>query len=129
VRITHLPTGIVVQCQSDRSQHRNRATALQMLKAKLYQLKKAEREAAATRAYAAKGKIAWGNQIRSYVLQPYTLAKDHRTGLEVGNVQGVLDGELGPFVEAYLQAQLREGAGAAVKTKREENRQRKEGEK
>jgi len=129
VRITHLPTGIVVQCQSDRSQHRNRATALQMLKAKLYQLKKAEREAAATRAYAAKGKIAWGNQIRSYVLQPYTLAKDHRTGLEVGNVQGVLDGELAPFIEAYLQAQLREGAAGGPTAKPEEKQQRQEGEK
>jgi peptide chain release factor 2 len=119
VRISHLPTGIVVQCQSDRSQHRNRATALAMLKAKLYQLKKAEREAAATRAYEAKGKIAWGNQIRSYVLQPYTLAKDHRTGLEVGNVQGVLDGELEPFIEAYLKAQLRAGGAGGPNAKPE----------
>jgi len=127
VRITHLPTGIVVQCQSDRSQHRNRATALAMLKAKLYQLKKAEREAAATRAYEAKGKIAWGNQIRSYVLQPYTLAKDHRTGTEVGNVSAVLDGGLEPFIEAYLKAQLREGVRESVNAKPQENPPREEG--
>ena len=127
VRITHLPTGIVVQCQSDRSQHRNRATALQMLKAKLYQLKKAEREAAATRAYAAKGKIAWGNQIRSYVLQPYTLVKDHRTSTEVGNVNAVLDGELGPFIEAYLKSQLRGGAAESANKKPQENLPPEEG--
>ena len=107
VRITHLPTGIVVQCQNDRSQHRNRATALRLLKAKLYQLKKAEREAASARAHDEKGQIAWGNQIRSYVLQPYTLVKDHRTGLEVGNVQAVLDGDLEPFIQANLHLKLR----------------------
>jgi len=109
VRITHLPTGLVVQCQSDRSQHRNRATALRMLKAKLYQFKKAEREAAISRASGEKGQIAWGNQIRSYVLQPYTLVKDHRAGLEVGDVQAVLDGELAPFIRAHLRQQLRAG--------------------
>ena len=113
VRITHLPTGIVVQCQSDRSQHRNRATALKMLKAKLYQLKKAEREAASAQAHDEKGQIAWGNQIRSYVMQPYTLVKDHRTGLEVGNVQAVLDGDLEPFIQAYLRLQLRGDGGRA----------------
>jgi peptide chain release factor 2 len=127
VRITHLPTGIVVQCQSDRSQHRNRATALAMLKAKLYQLKKAEREAAATRAYESKGKIAWGNQIRSYVLQPYTLVKDHRTSTEVGNVNAVLDGELGPFIEAYLKSQLRGGAAESANKKPQENLPPEEG--
>jgi len=110
VRITHLPTGLVVQCQSDRSQHRNRATALQMLKAKLYRLKEAEREAASSQTYDEKGQIAWGNQIRSYVLQPYTLVKDHRSGLETGNVQAVLDGDLEPFVQAYLREQLRKGS-------------------
>jgi len=109
VRITHLPTGIVVQCQNDRSQHRNRATALRLLKAKLYQLKKAEREAASARAHDEKGQIAWGNQIRSYVLQPYTLVKDHRTGLEVGNVQAVLDGDLEPFIQAYLRMKMHQG--------------------
>ena len=129
VRITHLPTGIVVQCQSDRSQHRNRATALAMLKAKLYQLKKAEREAAATRAYESKGKIAWGNQIRSYVLQPYTLVKDHRTGTEVGNVGAVLDGELEPFIDAYLKSQLRGAAAESANAKPQENQQVQEGEK
>jgi len=110
VRITHLPTGIVVQCQSDRSQHRNRATALKMLKAKLYRLRVAEREAASSQAYDEKGQIAWGNQIRSYVLQPYRLVKDHRTGLETSSVQAVLDGDLKQFVEAYLHKQLRQAA-------------------
>jgi len=122
VRITHLPTGMVVQCQSDRSQHRNRATALKMLKAKLYELKKAERDAASSQAHDEKGKIAWGNQIRSYVLQPYTMVKDHRTGLEVGNVQGVLDGDLEQFIEAYLHEQLRavglRRSGQAASTER-----------
>jgi len=123
VRITHLPTGLVAQCQSNRSQHRNRATALQMLKAKLYLLKRAEREAASTQAHDEKGQIAWGNQIRSYVLQPYTLVKDHRTGLETGNVQAVLDGDLEPFIQAYLREQLRARTSA-----RGHNQDKKDGE-
>ena len=123
VRISHLPTGIVVQCQSDRSQHRNRATALKMLKAKLYQRKVAEREAATAQAYDEKGRIAWGNQIRSYVLQPYTLVKDHRTGLEITNVQAVLDGDLRPFIEAHLHQQLRQlGPGQSSTSRRPEGK-------
>ncbi len=104
VRITHLPTGIVVQCQNERSQHRNRRQAMEMLKAKLYQLKQRERDEELMAKYDEKGEIAWGNQIRSYVLQPYTLIKDLRTGEETGNVQAVLDGDLDRFIHAYLRA-------------------------
>ena len=104
VRMTHLPTGIVVRCQNERSQHKNRATALKLLKAKLVQLEEAKRDAEMSKLYGEKGEIAWGNQIRSYVLQPYQLAKDHRTGVERGNVQAVLDGDIDDFIEAYLKA-------------------------
>jgi len=103
VRITHLPTGIVVQCQSDRSQHRNRAQALKVLRARLYRLEEEKRSAEIAQAYDQKGEIAWGNQIRSYVLQPYQMIKDLRTGHETGNIQGVLDGDLDPFIEAWLR--------------------------
>ncbi len=102
VRITHLPTGIVVQCQNERSQHKNRATAMKVLKARLYELKQKEQEEKMEQFHSTKKDIAWGSQIRSYVLQPYRLAKDHRTNLEIGNVDGVLDGDLDPFIEAYL---------------------------
>jgi peptide chain release factor 2 len=102
VRITHLPTGIVVQCQNERSQHKNRATAMKVLKARLYELKRKEQEEKMEQLHSTKKDIAWGSQIRSYVLQPYRLAKDHRTNLEIGNVDGVLDGDLDPFIEAYL---------------------------
>ncbi len=109
VRITHLPSGIVVKCQNERSQHSNRATAMKMLKAKLMQLEEAKREDSLKQAYDEKGDIAWGNQIRSYVLQPYTMVKDHRTDLETGNVQAVLDGGISPFIEKYLRMRLLEG--------------------
>jgi len=102
IRITHLPTGIVVQCQNERSQHRNRDTAMKMLKAQLYELerkKKAEEEEALQ---GDKKEIGWGSQIRSYVLQPYRMVKDHRTNCEMGNVDAVLDGELEPFIKAFL---------------------------
>ncbi len=102
VRITHLPTGIVVQCQNERSQHKNRAMAMKVLKARIYELKKKEQEEKMEQLHSTKKDIAWGSQIRSYTLQPYRLAKDHRTNLEVGNVDAVLDGELDPFIEAYL---------------------------
>ncbi len=102
VRMRHLPSGIMVVCRAERSQHQNRAMALKMLKARLYEMEQAKREAAQARYEAAKGQIAWGNQIRSYVLQPYQLVKDLRTGHESSDVQGVLDGELDPFIEAYL---------------------------
>ncbi|MCX7846511.1 MAG: peptide chain release factor 2 [bacterium] len=103
VRITHLPTGIVVACQNERSQIKNRATALKMLRAKLYQLELERREKQAAADYAAKQKIEWGSQIRSYVLHPYNLVKDLRTGVETSNTNAVLDGELDPFIEAYLR--------------------------
>jgi peptide chain release factor 2 len=103
VRLTHLPTGIVVRCQNQRSQHKNRATALKMLKAKLIKLRDAERDKELASLYGDKGEISWGNQIRSYVMQPYQLVKDHRTEVEKGNIQAVLDGELDEFIDAYLR--------------------------
>ncbi len=103
VRITHAPTGIVTQCQSDRSQHRNKAEAMKMLKAKLYMLEQQKRDAEVAKLYGAKGEIAWGNQIRSYVLQPYQLVKDHRTDCQTGKVDAVLDGDIEEFIDSYLQ--------------------------
>ncbi len=102
IRITHLPTNIVVQCQNDRSQHRNRATAFNMLKARLYELELQKREEEASANNAGKADIGWGNQIRSYVLHPYQMVKDLRTQVEKGNAQGVLDGDIDAFVEAGL---------------------------
>jgi peptide chain release factor 2 len=102
VRMKHLPSGIVIVCRAERSQHQNRAMALKMLKSKLYELEEARRAAEQARYEAAKGQIAWGNQIRSYVLQPYQLVKDLRTEHETSDVQSVLDGDLDPFIEAYL---------------------------
>lgn len=101
VRITHLPTGIVVQCQNERSQHRNKATALKILKARLYELERRKKEKEKQKLYGEKKEIAWGSQIRSYVLHPYRLIKDHRTGVEIGNVEAVLDGALDEFIRAY----------------------------
>ncbi len=103
VRITHLPTGIVVGCQQERSQHKNKATALKMLKARLYERAVAEREAKKAEVDKQKTDISWGNQIRSYVFQPYTMVNDHRTELKVADVQKVMDGDLDPFIEAYLK--------------------------
>jgi peptide chain release factor 2 len=102
VRMKHNPSGIVVVCRAERSQHQNRHMALKMLKARLYELERAKREQEQAAYEAAKGQIAWGNQIRSYVLQPYQLVKDLRTGHEDGDVQSVLDGDLDAFIEAYL---------------------------
>ena len=102
VRITHEPTGIVVQCQNDRSQHRNRATAMTMLKARLYQLELKKREDKAAADHAAKTEIGWGHQIRSYVLHPYKMVKDLRTAVEKSNAEGVLDGDIDDFLEAAL---------------------------
>jgi len=102
VRMKHIPTGIVVVCRAERSQHQNRAMALKTMKSRLYELEAAKREAAQDRYEAAKGQIAWGSQIRSYVMQPYQLVKDYRSEHETSNVQGVLDGELDAFIEAYL---------------------------
>jgi peptide chain release factor 2 len=99
----HLPTGIAVQCQNERSQHKNRAEAMKMLKAKLYMLEQQKRDAELAKLYSEKGEIAWGNQIRSYVLQPYQLVKDHRTDLQTGDVEAVLNGKLDGFIENYLR--------------------------
>ncbi|MGR3319046.1 MAG: peptide chain release factor 2 [Candidatus Anammoxibacter sp.] len=106
VRITHLPTGIVVQCQNERSQHKNRKMALSMLQAKLYQAKEREKQKERDASYDEKGDIAWGNQIRSYVLQPYTMVKDLRTGIDTSNTQAFLDGEIDEFIESFLKWQI-----------------------
>ena len=103
VRITHLPTGIVVACQAERSQGRNRQLALTMLKAKLYQIEQDRKRAELDRQYGEKGDIAWGNQIRSYVFQPYQMIKDHRTGVETSNIQAVMDGSIDAFMEGKLR--------------------------
>ena len=103
VRITHLPTGIVVQCQNERSQHKNKHTAMKILRSRLYQLHREEKEAEKNKLDAQKKKIEWGSQIRSYVFQPYTLVKDHRTNVEVGNINAVMDGDIDTFIHAYLK--------------------------
>lgn len=103
VRITHIPTGIVVTCQSERSQIQNRQRAMKILKARLYELEMRKREEKIAQARGEHKSIAWGNQIRSYVFQPYQLVKDHRTGVETSNVRAVMDGEIDPFIEAYLK--------------------------
>ena len=114
VRITHIPTGIVAACQTDRSQHRNRAEAMTMLKARLYEAELKKREAAAAEIEAAKTDIGWGHQIRSYVLQPYQMVKDLRTGVQTSDSQGVLDGDLDGFLEASLSQRLKGGAPEKV---------------
>jgi peptide chain release factor 2 len=115
VRLTHLPTGIVVACQSERSQHKNRSTAWNMLRARIYEAELEKREAAAAAASASKTDIGWGHQIRSYVLQPYQLVKDLRTGVESTSPQDVLDGELTPFMEAALAQRVGGTEAAAAK--------------
>ena len=102
IRITHFPTGIVVQCQNERSQHRNKSMAMKFLRARIYEKKRQEQNDKEYEINKTKKDIAWGSQIRSYVLHPYKMAKDHRTNLEVGNVTRVLDGDLDDFIEAYL---------------------------
>ncbi len=103
IRITHEPTGIVVSCQQERSQHKNRATAMKMLRAALHQRATDEREKERDAVEATKGQNAWANQIRSYVFQPYTMVNDHRTDLKISDVQKVMDGQIDPFIEAYLK--------------------------
>ena len=107
VRLTHLPTGIVVACQSERSQYKNKNTSLKMLKAKLAAVAEAEREAELAGLSGDKGDIGWGHQIRSYVLAPYQMVKDHRTNMEIGNTGAVLDGDIQGFIETYLRSRTR----------------------
>ncbi|MDD2388261.1 MAG: peptide chain release factor 2 [Desulfobacterales bacterium] len=102
IRITHLPTGIVVQCQQEKSQHRNKDLAMKVLNARLYQHEKQKQDDKMQQIHDSKSDIAWGNQIRSYVLHPYQMAKDHRTNIEIGNVNAVLDGAIDPFIEGML---------------------------
>ena len=109
IRITHLPTGIVVSCQQERSQHKNRATAMKMLKAGLYERALEEQEKEKAKLESTKTEIGWGNQIRSYVFQPYTMVNDHRTELKIGDVNKVMDGDLDPFIEAYLKQSAGQG--------------------
>jgi len=111
VRMKHIPTGIVVVCRAERSQHQNRAMALKTMKSRLYELEAAKREAAQDRYEAAKGQIAWGSQIRSYVMQPYQLVKDYRSEHETSDIQGVLDGDLDAFIEAFLLKNADRSAG------------------
>ena len=103
VRITHLPTGTVVQCQNERSQFKNKAMAMKVLKSRLYEHYKQEKNKEREEEEKQKKDISWGNQIRSYVFQPYTLIKDHRTGLDLGNIQQVMNGGIDPFIEEYLK--------------------------
>jgi peptide chain release factor 2 len=102
VRITHIPTGIVVQCQNERSQHQNRANAMKMLKSKLYQLEKEKEQEKINQIEGSKKKIEWGSQIRSYVFHPYNMVKDHRTEYETSNTQAVMDGDIHDFIKSYL---------------------------
>jgi peptide chain release factor 2 len=106
VRMTHLPTGIVVQCQNERSQHKNRASAMKVLKARLYDLEMKKRSEEQAKREGQKMDNAWGSQIRSYVLQPYRMVKDHRTGETIGDTDSVLDGAIDPFLDAFLSGKI-----------------------
>lgn len=106
VRLTHAPTGVVVQCQNERSQHKNKETAMKLLKARLYQLEKEKEQAKMDQMASSKTEIGWGNQIRSYVFHPYTMVKDHRTKHETGNIQAVMNGNIDGFIKAYLLNQM-----------------------
>lgn len=106
VRITHIPTNIIVTCQNERSQIKNREIAMKMLRSKLYQLELERQEEELAKLQGEHAEIGWGNQIRSYVFHPYTMVKDHRTNVEAGNAQGVIDGNIGPFIDAYLRSRI-----------------------
>jgi peptide chain release factor 2 len=106
IRITHLPTGLVVSCQNERSQHKNKSTAMKVLRTRLYDLEMKKRDEETAKIEGMKKDIAWGSQIRSYVLQPYRMVKDHRTGVEVGDTDRVLDGWLEPFIEGFLKGMM-----------------------
>ena len=121
IRMTHLPTGIVVQCQNERSQLQNRNGAMKVLKARLYELELKKKEAEFNAIVGEKKDIAWGSQIRSYVFQPYQMVKDHRTGHEVGQVAAVMDGDLDGFIEAYLKGDMARSAGQGVSTEHQDS--------
>jgi peptide chain release factor 2 len=106
VRITHIPTGLVASCQTERSQIQNREHAMNMLRSKLYQREVEEKEKQLLEIRGEQKEIGWGSQIRSYVFHPYSMVKDHRTNVESGNVQGVMDGDLDPFIDAYLRSRI-----------------------
>lgn len=112
IRITHIPTGVVTQCQNERSQHQNKEVAMKVLRAELYAIEQQKKEEEMAKLTGEKKDIAWGSQIRSYVFQPYQMVKDHRTGKEVGQVSAVMDGEIDPFIEAYL---MQRASGAVAK--------------
>ncbi|WP_408020238.1 peptide chain release factor 2 [Spirochaeta lutea] len=116
VRITHLETGIVVQCQNERSQHKNRDFAMKMLRSRLYEYYEEQRDKERQESAAEKKDISWGNQIRSYVFQPYTMVKDARTKTETGNIQAVMDGDLDPFIEAFLKQEWARKTGGSVRS-------------
>jgi len=111
VRITHLPTGIVVQCQNEKSQHRNKDMAMKVLKAKLYELEKRRQEEKKQEMHQSQKEIAWGSQIRSYVFNPYRMVKDHRTGVEIGDLDRVMNGNIDPFIDAYLKRKSKKDDG------------------
>jgi peptide chain release factor 2 len=113
VRMTHFPSGIVVSCQNERSQHKNRAMAMKILRARLFELEERKKREQFEQFAKDKKDITWGSQIRSYVLQPYRMVKDHRTGIEIGNTDAVLDGAIDPFIEAYLMGVRKAGAEVA----------------
>jgi len=114
VRMTHIPTGIVVTCQNERSQYKNKDVALSVLKSRLYEHYKEEKEKENARFASEKKEIAWGSQIRSYVFQPYTMVKDHRNKFSVGNVQAVMDGDIDPFIESFMRWKWQGGNAAAA---------------
>jgi peptide chain release factor 2 len=122
VRITHLPTGIVVQCQNERSQLKNKNVAMKVLRSRLYELRKKEQEEKLGKLVSEKKDIAWGSQIRSYVFQPYQMVKDHRTGVEVGNVTAVMDGDIDAFIDAYLISSSGEGTAPEGRIQKTEAR-------
>ncbi len=123
VRISHLPTGIVVQCQDQRSQHKNKATALRILKSRLYSLRELEKQRNIQQRYQEKARIEWGNQVRSYFLHPYTLVKDHRTGLETSDVWSVINGNLDKFINASLKQKLSTEFSSPLREAQEPNKQ------
>jgi len=114
VRMTHIPTGIVVSCQNERSQHKNRAMAMKILRARLFELEERKKREQFEQFSKEKKDITWGSQIRSYVLQPYRMVKDHRTGVEIGNTAAVLDGAIDPFIEAFLMGVRKSGSEASL---------------